>query len=206
MLRFLCLTFLALLAGCVHTPNLTPPPNLQAHQAQVENNPHWQITGKLGIRSTADSGSASLKWRQSPDSFFIYLSGPFGQKRMEIEGTPKQVELRQHGQPPIKAKSAEALIKKASGWTLPVSQLNYWVRGIPAPAVRITRLEQNDQGFISLLQQAGWTLSYSNYRDQPLNGKTLALPGKIIAEYRDIRLTLIIREWTLEPEQLGSAP
>jgi outer membrane lipoprotein LolB len=202
MLRMLYLIGLALLvSGCVHSPGVTPPPSLQAHTALLENIQHWQITGKLGVRSTDDSGTASLKWRQSPESFFIYLSGPLGQKRMEIEGTPKQVELRQNGQMPIKAKTAETLIKKASGWTLPVSQLNYWVRGIPAPTARITRLEQNDQGLISLLQQESWTLSYSNYRDQMLNGQTLALPGKIIAEHRDIRLTLIIRDW-----QLGSAP
>jgi outer membrane lipoprotein LolB len=196
MLRILCLVSLALLiVGCVHTPNLTPPPNLQAHQAQVEKLQRWQINGKLGVRSPGDSGSASLKWQQAPEFFFIYLSGPLGQKRMEIQGNEKQVELRQNGQAPLKARSAEALIRKASGWKMPVNQLSYWVRGIPAPDARITRLEQNEQGLISLMHQAGWTLGYSNYRDQTLDGQTLALPGKITAEQGDIRLTLIIRTW-----------
>jgi outer membrane lipoprotein LolB len=149
----------------------------------------------LGVRSPSDSGSASLRWQQAPNSFFIYLSGPLGQKRMEIEGNTTQVELRQNGQPPLRAKSAEALIRKASGWKMPVNQLSYWVRGIPAPGARITRLEQNEQGLISLMQQAGWTLGYSNYQDQTLNDQTLALPGKITAEQGDIRLTLIIRTW-----------
>lgn len=197
MLRLLSLFSLAFIVSCAHSPKVIPPPNIQAHQAQVEVISDWQITGKLGVRSKSDSGSASIRWQQSPQSFHIYLSGPLGQKRMEIEGDAKQVELRQNGQPTIKAKSAEALIRKASGWTVPVSQLNYWVRGIPAPMARITHLEQNEEGFIGLLQQAGWTLRYSNYRDQPFNGQPLALPGKIIVEYKDIRLTMIIREWKL---------
>ena len=195
MLRIFCFLTLATLIGCVHTPNLTPPPNLQAHQTQVENLQYWQISGKLGVRSPGDSGSASFKWQHTPDIFSIYLSGPLGQKRMEIEGNSEQVELRQNNQPPMKAKNADALIKKASGWKLPVGQLTYWVRGIPAPDTRITRLEQNPQGLISLMQQAGWTLGYSNYRDQLIDGQHLALPGKITAEHKDIRLTLIIRTW-----------
>lgn len=201
MLRIFYFIALVSFVGCVHTPNLTPPPNLQAHQAQVEKLQHWQISGKLGVRSPGDSGSASLKWQQAPESFFIYLSGPLGQKRMEIEGNSEQVELRQNNHPPLKAKNAETLIKKASGWKLPVSQLNYWVRGIPAPDTRITRLEQNTQGLISLMQQAGWTLGYSNYQNQQIAGQSLALPGKITAEHKDIRLTLIIRKW-----DAGTAP
>lgn len=201
MLRLLTLLGLALIVGCAHKPGVTPPPNLQIHQTNIQSVQDWQIAGKLGIRSDSESGSASLRWQQSLQSFHIYLSGPLGQKRLDIDGTPKQVELRQNGQAPIKAKSAEALIKKASGWTVPVSLLNYWVRGIPAPATRITHLEQNDQGLVSLLQQSGWTLNYSNYRDHPFNNQTLALPGKIVAEYQDIRLTLIIREWKLGTTQ-----
>lgn len=198
MLRLLCLSILLIFfAGCAHTPNLTPPPNLQAHLAQVEQIQHWQINGKLGIRSTQESGTATIKWQQTPESFFINLSGPLGQKRIEIEGTPQQVELRQNGQPPLKANNAESLIKKVAGWHLPISQLTYWIRGIPAPNLRITRLEQNNLGLISLIQQADWIIAYSNYQDQHLNGQTLVLPGKIIAEYKDIRLTLIIRNWEI---------
>jgi len=210
MLRFPCLPAVLLpllfLIGCASQRGLTPPASLQAHQAQLEAIQHWQINGKLGIRSPAENGSASLKWQQQPQQYQINLAGPLGHKRLQISGTPKRVTLTQAGQPPLSAKSAEALIKKAAGWSLPVAQLNYWVRGLPAPKAPITALSLSPEGLISELQQAGWTISYSNYQDHPHAGGSLALPGKIQAQHRDLRLTLVIRQWQLGEPRLEAQP
>lgn len=197
ILRF-SLLLLALLfaSGCAHR-SLTPPQDVLEHQRQVQAIDDWTLTGKLGIRTTEDSGSASVKWAQQIATYQINLSGPLGQKSMIITGTPDKVRLEQTGEPAQEAKTAEALIKKSLGWTLPVAQLAYWVRGVPAPKLRITRLQQNNSGLIAQLIQGGWNISYSNYRDQTFNGVNLPLPGKITAEYKDVRLILVIRNWQL---------
>jgi outer membrane lipoprotein LolB len=187
---------LLLASGCAHR-SLTPPQDVLEHQRQVQAVNDWQLTGKLGIRTTADSGSATVKWVQQLASYQINLSGPLGQKRMIITGNADKVRLEQTGEPPQEAKTAEALIKKSAGWTLPVAQLAYWVRGVPAPKLRITQLQQNENGLIDQLAQGGWNISYSNYRDQTFNSAVLPLPGKITAEYKDVRLVLVIREWHL---------
>lgn len=187
-------------AACVHQPSVTPPPNLLEHQQRLQAIDDWQLTGKLGIRTTTDSGSASLKWVQGGAGYQLNISGPLGQKRMIITGQPGKVRIEQTGEPAQEAKTPEALIKKQLGWTLPVTQLAYWVRGVPAPKGRISLLEQNDEGLIARLQQGDWTITYSNYKDQTFNGDNLVLPGKITAEYKDVRLILAIRQW-----QLGSA-
>jgi len=197
MLRFSLLLLSMLLAsGCAHR-SLTPPQDVLEHQRQLQAIGDWQLTGKLGIRTLGDSGSASVKWAQQPAGYQINLSGPLGQKSMIITGTPDKVRLEQTGEPALEAKTAEALIKKTAGWTLPVAQLAYWVRGVPAPKLRITQLQQNETGLIAQLIQGGWSISYSNYRDQTFNGINLPLPGKITAEYKDVRLTLVIRDWRL---------
>jgi len=200
ILRF-SLLLLALLftGGCAHH-SLTPPQDVLEHQRQVQAINDWTLTGKLGIRTTEDSGSASVKWVQKIANYQINLSGPLGQKSMIITGTPDKVRLEQTGEPAQEAKTAEALIKKSVGWTLPVAQLAYWVRGVPAPKLRITHLQQNQNGLIDQLIQGDWSITYSNYRDQSFNGVTLPLPGKITAEYKDVRLVLVIRDW-----HLGSA-
>lgn len=198
VLRLLCLALL--LSGCVHQGTLTPPPDVLEHQQQVQAIGDWQLTGKLGLRTAGDSGSASVKWVQQIANYQINLSGPLGQKSMIITGTPDQVRLEQTGEPAQEAKTAEALIKQSAGWTLPVAQLTYWVRGVPAPTLRITHLQQNDSGLIAQLIQGGWIINYSNYRDQTFNGVILPLPGKITAEYEDVRLVLVVRDW-----QLGAA-
>ncbi|MCE3252133.1 MAG: outer rane lipoprotein LolB [Cellvibrio sp.] len=187
---------LLLASGCAHR-YLTPPQDVLEHQRQVQAVSDWQLTGKLGIRTTADSGSATVKWMQQLASYQINLSGPLGQKRMIITGNADKVRLEQTGEPAQEAKTAEALIKKSAGWTLPVAQLAYWVRGVPAPKLRITHLQQNENGLIDQLAQGGWNISYSNYRDQTFNSAVLPLPGKITAEYKDVRLVLVIREWHL---------
>lgn len=196
--RLLFLTLL--LSGCVHHGSLTPPQDVLEHQRQVQAIGDWQLTGKLGLRTAGDSGSASVKWVQQIANYQINLSGPLGQKSMIIIGTPDKVRLEQTGEPAQEAETAEALIKESTGWTLPVAQLAYWVRGVPAPKLRITHLQQNDTGLIAQLIQGGWIINYSNYRDQTFNGVILPLPGKITAEYKDVRLVLVIRNW-----QLGAA-
>lgn len=197
MLRFSLLLLSILLAsGCAHR-SLTPPQDVLEHQRQVQAIDDWTLTGKLGIRTPDDSGSANVKWAQQIASYQINLSGPLGQKSMIITGTPNKVRLEQTGEPAQEAKTAEALIKKTAGWTLPVAELAYWVRGVPAPKLRITQLQQNETGLIAQLIQGGWNIRYSNYRDQTFNGINLPLPGKITAEYKDVRLTLVIRDWRL---------
>ena len=197
ILRYSFILLALLLAnGCAHR-SLTPPQDVLEHQRQLQVISDWQLTGKLGIRTTADSGSASVKWVQQLASYQINLSGPLGQKRMIITGNADKVRLEQTGEPAQEAKTAEALIKKSAGWTLPVAQLAYWVRGVPAPKLRITYLQQNENGLIDQLTQGGWNISYSNYRDQTFNSAVLPLPGKITAEYKDVRLVLVIREWNL---------
>jgi len=188
---------LLLLGGCAHKGSLTPPLDVLEHQRQVQAINDWQLTGKLGIRTTDDNGSASVKWAQQVANYQINLSGPLGQKSMIITGTPDKVRLEQTGESAQEAKTAEALIKKSAGWTLPVAQLAYWVRGVPAPKLRITQLQQNETGLIAQLIQGGWSINYSNYRDQTFNGVNLPLPGKITAEYKDVRLVLVIRDWQL---------
>lgn len=196
-LRLFFIASLLFFSGCAHQGSLTPPPDVLEHQRQVQAINEWQLTGKLGIRTTNESGSASLKWAQQIANYQINLSGPLGQKRMIITGSPDKVRLEQTGEPIQEARTAEALIKKSVGWNLPVAQLAYWVRGLPAPRLRITQLEQNESGLIAQLIQGDWSISYSNYRDQTFNGAVLPLPGKITATYKDVRLVLVIRDWQL---------
>lgn len=200
-LRCLFLITLLAIAGCAHRGSLTPPQDVLEHQRQLQMISDWQLAGKLGIRTADDSGSASLKWTQQSANYQINLSGPLGQKRMVITGKQGKVRLEQTGEPAQEAKTAEALIKKSVGWTLPVAQLAYWVRGVPAPKLRITHIQQNTNGLLDQLHQGGWIITYSKYRDHQYNGLTLPLPGKITAEYQDVRLILAIRDWQLGAQE-----
>lgn len=196
--RLTVLLLLIAVSGCVHRAP-QPIDDWTQHQAQVLKLSRWNLTGKLGVRIPGDNGSATLRWHNANKNYTLDLSGPFGQGRLLITGKPGRVKLEQGGEAPLMADSAETLIHQTTGWTLPVAQLAYWVRGIPAPQQPVTWLEKNPEGLLGILDQAGWRVRYSNYSSVPVTDKNnVQLPGRIVAEYGDIRLTLIIRQWQLD--------
>jgi outer membrane lipoprotein LolB len=194
-----------LLSGCAHTPKplLTPKPALtedwQKHTRQLVKLNKWQAVGKLAVKVPNDGGSMGLRWQQEPHQFNIDFSGPFGQNLLAISGNDQHVTLTEPNQAPITAKTAEELIRRNTGWTIPVAQLAFWVRGLPDPSTKISTFQPNAQGLIETLEQSGWKISYSEYMSVTSGAETLAMPKRIIAEFNDIRLTLAIREWQLEP-------
>ena len=195
-----------LVAGCANQPRkLTNPVISQdwpQHETRVQAISQWQALGKLGVKVPNDGGSANLNWQQHDQHFQIDLNGPLGQGRMSIAGAPGQVTFSEGGNAPQNAKTAEELITKNTGWTIPVTQLAWWVRGLPEPQTKITRFETNNLGLIGELEQMGWKLTYGDYLNvQNAQGEPIPMPGRIVAEFKDIKLTLVIREWKLETVQ-----
>lgn len=188
-------------------PPLPPAPSIQTqwddYQTILGAMDYWQVQGKLGVRTPVDSGSVNFNWKQLPEQFAIYLNGPFGQGTVWIRGNEDQVSLEQSGRDTLYAPTPELLMYDAMGWWLPVSDLYYWIKGIPAPDKPITRQEHNDDGTLQTLQQNGWLLTFSSY--QALEG--WYLPGKVTAQLipsgrrSELRLTFILRDWRLHARQ-----
>ena len=194
--RLLLIIIACLLQACV--TRLPPQPvEFKQHQSQVTPVNQWQIKGKLGIKAPAESFSASIHWQQVKAHYVIQLHGPLGQKSLRIEGSPKLVTLKEKGKDPVSSSSAESLFKRTTGWNLPLKQLDYWVRGLPAPG-KIKAIAFNPQGLVEKLEQKDWLIKYEKYQAITHQGQTLYLPQKLIASHQDLRLTLLIRDWTLD--------
>ncbi len=192
---------LLLATGCAQqkfrTVQLPPKPWL-AHQARMQTIDHWQVQGKLGYRNSESSGSAWFDWIQEGDNFTIYLSGPFGTGTVKISGTPLIVTLSQPGKDDLSASSSAVLTQNLFGWHLPVEQLRYWARGIPANASSSTIETFNEQGQINTLVQDNWEINMSRYQTHSRG----QLPGKIKARNDNLTFTLLLKDWSF-PE-LGS--
>jgi len=72
------------------------------------------------------------------------------------------------------------------------------VRGLPDPNTKVIHFTPNAQGLIGELEQLGWKVSYGDYLNASTSETSIPMPGRIIAEYKDVRLTLVVREWSLE--------
>lgn len=189
-----------LLTACsqqVSRPNVVGndplPGSWPTHLAQMQALRNWRIVGKIGYRSPADAGSAWLDWQQDHARFQLYLNGPLGTGSARIFGDDTFATLQEAGRPDIDAESATALTKKLLGWDLPVIQLAFWVRGIPAPDRAFGAARFSADGLLESFHQARWRVQLSKYRDTPA-GK---LPGKLIARHDDLRFTLLVKQLEL---------
>lgn len=168
----------------------------QQHQQKIAQLNIWQISGKAGIKTADDSGSASLFWLQQFTSFDIRLSGPLGRGATRIIGDTGQVTIDIAGQGRFTASTAEELVKQQLGWNLPVSHLTWWIKGLPAPDSPYTNVLNNDSR-LEHLYQDNWSIEYKAY--QELQGYWL--PQRIIAKSSDIQIILVIKQWNLTPSR-----
>ena len=165
------------------------------HKARVAALDGWQIGGKVGIRAPRDSGSGSLFWLQRQDYYDIRLSGPLGRGAARLTGRPGSVQL-ESSEGRFSAESPEALLARQVGWQLPVSNLLWWIRGLPAPDSK-SRVSLDAQSHLAQLEQDGWKIEYTRYGD--FDGYMLPERLKLIGQ--DIEVTLVVKDW--QPRVLG---
>lgn len=199
---FLILGLLFVLSGC---SNLTSQEQLigsgqatlwNTHKQQIAPLDAWQISGKLGIRSEQESGSAVLFWLQRQDYFDIRLSGPLGQGSTRLTGREGAVSLEIANRGIFQATSAQDLMQQQLGWSLPVENLLWWVRGLPAPHSK-SQVQLDSNSLLARLEQDNWQVEYLSYRSE--NG--LQLPERIKLSGAGLNITLVIKEWLAR--QLG---
>lgn len=63
------------------------------------------------------------------------------------------------------APTPEQLLGEQLGWSLPVSHLVWWVRGLPAPGSK-SRVTLNADSRLANLEQDGWKIEYLSYVEQ----------------------------------------
>ncbi len=190
---------LALLSsGCaLSPPQPTLPPdsptiNWLEHVEKLTLLNHWRAKGKAGFKTANDGGSAYFDWAQSDDNFHIRLSGPLGQGTAILSGNDTGAKLTTSDDQTYISDSPEQLLYERTGWYLPLQELLYWIKGLPAPFAPYQET-RTPNGLIETLIQGPWTLQYSRYR----NHLGIPLPGKIKITREDIRVTLAVKSWAL---------
>ncbi|NNM58390.1 MAG: outer membrane lipoprotein LolB [Legionellales bacterium] len=175
------------------TATVAKPVSWSQRQQQLSTVTAWNLQGAIGMQQNDKHWSASINWQQEQASnYTIRLFGPFGAGATVLQGQPGQVSLVTNDHPqPVISTNPESLIAKETGWNLPVSNLYYWVRSIPAPgAPSSITLDQANR--LSTLQQAGWQINYLDYTT--VNG--LDLPSTIRLNSPNFSIKLVIKEWS----------
>ncbi|HSW94218.1 MAG TPA: lipoprotein insertase outer membrane protein LolB [Gammaproteobacteria bacterium] len=192
---FLVMAFWGL-SGCAslsHEKPAAPEPSPVSSANRVDvlsNIQHWDLKGLIAIRNARDAWSATWQWHQNKRNYTIGLQGPLGSGSMELTGTPGSVVLETGDGKKFTSTSPENLLEKQLGWRLPVSNLYYWIRGLPVPNVP-TEKTLDAKGRLSVLAQQGWRIEYSRY----LSVMGVDLPGNMILNNAALNVKLVIKQW-----------
>ena len=143
------------------------------HHVQVARVDQWDLSGRIGVRTTDTGASANLRWTFDNGRDQIDLFGPFGGGRIRLAIDPDGARLRDGTGREFFAASASEVLFKATGWHVPLEVLGFWVRGVPAPGEH--GMEIDDTGRLTSLSQQGWNVTFREYA--PHN--EVSLPRKI---------------------------
>jgi outer membrane lipoprotein LolB len=186
-----------LLAACVPAPAVRMKGDAsqlaaqQSREQSLAHADHWVMQGRLGVSDGKDGGSGSFSWTQNGDHYEFVLRGPaISGADFRLSGGPGGAQLQGLKSGPIAGPDAEALMRKALGWEVPLGDLRAWVLGLRADS-GAAEVSFGDNALPSLLLQDGWSVEYREWDTtrQP------ALPTKVYASKPPYKVKLSIESW-----------
>lgn len=178
---------MAIMSGCqsMKTASATNQPTT-AVQGQNAEQPkkleNFNITGKIGVTtpgndtSGTQGGSAFYAWGQQNDRFAIELIGALGIGKTNIEFNGQSATLVSEKTGTLTADDPETLLKKATGWQAPISQMPYWISGRPAPSDSTPQLDAQNRLISSV--NGDWQASFTYKGADKLPNKISAVQAQ----------------------------
>ncbi|MFL0800076.1 MAG: lipoprotein insertase outer membrane protein LolB [Agarilytica sp.] len=186
MKLFFSLLLCVSLTACVSTPR-HPSQHLTPETLRS-----WTASGKLGIRDRRTAKAINFKWQHSDEHFDIKLHGAMGIGTTRLTNKEGVVTLKNRDGVRT-ADSAESLLSDVLGWTAPVNELTYWIKGLISPESKIESERRSNEGELEQLNQQGWQIHFVKYHQF----EDLKLPKKIVAKRDSLTLTIAIKNWSI---------
>lgn len=178
MTRALLLALSVMLASCSWLPVKEQVPARNAAELT-----QWDLRAAI-IASGAQSGRASLRWKQQGEEFTLTVSGPFGVGSTRLQGTLAGVMVTRGDKQYYSADPARDLAQ-AVGAPVPLDKLMLWVRGLSGSAESPkTPLRWS---------WAGWQISIAE--QAPVSGYLLPVEMSLVGV--DQRLELRRMRWVI---------
>ncbi|MBV8047477.1 MAG: outer membrane lipoprotein LolB [Paludibacterium sp.] len=180
MIRVLWLAVALLLAGCATQETLFRPAAPQT--AGMADTP-FSVSGRLSVNMNGHGNTANFEWAHSVASDDLSINTPVGTTVAHLSRDASGVTLESDGQT-WRAPDVERLTQARLGWTLPLSNLVWWIRGQAAPDVPA---QFDADG--SLLQQ-GWRIRFLADADNPS-----PYPKRVDLARDDLTIRLVTYRW-----------
>lgn len=195
VIKYAALGSICLLTACAPPkPSEDQPVNkvipIEKRKAETATVSSWNIHGALAAKNKTKGWTATMNWaQQGPSSYQIRLNGPLGAGAVLINKKGNTVTF-QDGAKKASSSNADELLQQQTGIRLPVDNLYYWVRGLPAPGG--VQSEQHDQyNHLSQLKQSGYTINFTKYTSV----KGIDLPSVIRLDGNGVMIKVVINSW-----------
>ena len=184
-----------LAAGCrTLPPGAAVGPGAEApwpeQRAALEKLDRYGLSGRVAVAAQGQGFSASLRYQQQSRRSNLSLDGPLGigGLRVDIEG--EGIAIATSRGEKLDGQAARDELERRLGFQLPLTELRWWLLGIPAPGEASVN-QDGGSGEIRDFTQNGWHVSI-NSRAASLG---FALPQRLTAEREGARLKLLVENW-----------
>ncbi len=197
MFRHLFLAWVAAaLVGCTQSGRLADEERAQAlweaRQQALLDLDTWDIHARSALKLESGVYNIDIRWRRQAENATILLEAPFGQGVFRIESDASgKFRLRLPDGGVFEDNSPEALLEGMMGWSLPISGLEYWIRGVPRPGTDYTH-RLDSKGRARSIKQDKWSIGYLDYFARQGN---LQLPRRVKLTGDNVTFKLIIERW-----------
>lgn len=176
-------TFVALLPACSMMPEKKFTP------VDPEMLVEWSVEGKVEIETESEENEAHFLFENIDGDLRITVhpNSPVDSERAELKlakfSTLDQAEVSGNDA------NAQRFLKQLTN-TVPLEQLNYWLRALPVTAEATIELSKGSQ--VESIKEQGWEVSYDGY----MQVEEYSLPDEIVVEGNnsEIRLDIVRAE------------
>jgi outer membrane lipoprotein LolB len=180
MKRLLCMCLLALLCACASQESVFRARAPGSVQPQDQS---FNASGRLSVQVDGKGQVANFEWSHTAARDELSVNTPIGTTVARLTRDSHGVKLEADGKA-WEAPDVETLTQARLGWSLPLGNLAWWLRGQAAPGVPLTLGEDGS------LQQQGWHIRFTTAPDNPG-----PYPRRVDLERDNLNIRLVTYHW-----------
>lgn len=216
--RSLIIVLVMLIGACSQTPELQVTSESEQswdlRQQQLAGINEWEIHARAAILLKDENEKdkvypVGISWSRQKDLFSMVIEAPFGQGVIRIESNistdrSKLFKLTLADGNYRLGATPEALLVDLLGWSIPVSGLKSWIKGLPQPDIE-SSYEIYGSGRLKSLRQNGWLINYLAYFSEEKQAQQL--PKRLYLKHNNLGIKIVIERWeklisSVEPESI----
>ena len=155
----------------------------------------FDLSGRVLVSYEGRAFTSNLRWQHLPERDEIWLLTPLGQGLGHIASDADGAIFTGADRKQYRGAGVEGLTRQALGWELPLTRLQYWVRGEVAPDTTAQGIERDAARRLTGLAQDEWQISIAYYPPDQHEG----LPRRLeLRRGGDQTIRLVVDAWRRE--------